>query len=711
MSNYNQLRLTYHGGEQTAITLSSNIIQANEYQGLDIAAVEVPEIVTEIGEYAFCDNSLTSITLNEGLEMIHNQAFQHGTYSTITIPSTVTYIGANAFNIANEQGGGLAGNLTITCLATVPPMLVDNEGITFGDPSKITAIYVPSGSVSSYKSDWPQYASKISDGGEPETGFTNLTMSAAYVGLESAQKIYLGPDVIWQASSPAGVGDVVYIDNSGITHTDNYSGGVIPDDAYRGRDDIVSVSIGPGIFRIGNTDRSYVFAGCDNLSAVTIGPDVEYIGGRAFEATPYLKNVTIPASVTIIDTNAFYNFNSSCTITFEGDMPSMTMQEQQDLGYGTNIMVPDEYFSNYCSFLGNYNLNVESDQGNTCGSGPGPVDSMFWEPLTIEIENPGTAATTGLMWRLSGVSRAAEVSQYGRSIVYSRNDGPLTLVQMTGTPTTSKTVDVVIATGLTQGEVFKFYGASSIVGGYGFVSGTTEAPYHYFVNYQGLTAKVYGNIKSLLTDPSAWNAMVQRQNKEAIDDIPMDDRAFMNLFRGKTGFTFNEDTESVEYHQRHLVLPDRNLSTRCFADMFNGCTRMRVAPELPATELAEMCYYHLFSGCSALAIPPELPATTLAPGCYRSMFQYCTNLAYAPVLPAPVVATSAYSYMFGYCRNLTGVTCLAEDISADNSTYNWLTSVYRSGTFTKAPSMTGWTRDVSGIPTGWTVQDYVEPNQ
>jgi len=75
---------------------------------------------------------------------------------------------------------------------------------------------------------------------------------------------------------------------------------------------------------------------------------------------------------------------------------------------------------------------------------------------------------------------------------------------------------------------------------------------------------------------------------------------------------------------------------------------------------------------------PALPATTLAIFCYRSMFQGCTSL--------------------------NSVTCLATDISASNCTSNWLSGVASTGTFTKAPSMTGWTIDsASGIPTGWTV--------
>ena len=470
---------------------------------------------------------------------------------------------------------------------------------------------------------------------------TNLEINKCYVGLDEVDKVYLGVDVVWQPAFSGG-GEVVYIDDSGVTHTDRYSNGIIPDEAYRNRSDIVSVNIGSGITRIGNSDNSYVFDDC-GLSAVTIGPDVEYIGGRAFEATFHLNNVTIPASVTQIDTNAFYNFNPSCTIVFEGDIPSMSMSEQGDLGSGTNIIVPDEYLSNYCSQLEDYDLNVVSDQGYYCSG----HDPMFWEPLTIEIENPGTGSTTGLLWRFSGAPGSLEVIFSGRSIYYTLNDGPLTLVEMTGTPTTSKTVDVVIATGLSHGDVFRFYGANVFVGSYGFVSGGTggalDGPFHYFVNYSGMQAKVYGNIKSLLTDKATWDVRVQDHDKQAIDNHPMDDRAFMNLFQGKTGFTFNEDATY------HLVLPDCNLSTYCFKGLFNGCTRMTTAPKLPATALTNSCYREMFYGCTSLTSAPALPAETLAANCYRSMFNGCTSLTAATTLPALSVPDFAYLSMFANC--------------------------------------------------------------
>ena len=197
MSNYNQLILGYQDESWDSITITGDNIRSYEYQGQGIVYVEVPECVVEINHYAFCDNFLSSITLNEGLQIIGDQAFQHGTYSSVTIPSTVTYIGENSFNIYDEQQEG-AGDLYITCLATTPPQLEDYEEITFGDPSKLHII-VPDGSVNDYKASWSQYASIIQGGAVPPTPV--WTFEKAYVGDAEVEKCYLGNILVYSAGT------------------------------------------------------------------------------------------------------------------------------------------------------------------------------------------------------------------------------------------------------------------------------------------------------------------------------------------------------------------------------------------------------------------------------------------------------------------------------------------------------------------------------
>jgi hypothetical protein len=80
----------------------------------------------------------------------------------------------------------------------------------------------------------------------------------------------------------------------------------------------------------------------------------------------------------------------------------------------------------------------------------------------------------------------------------------------------------------------------------------------------------------------------------------------------------------------------------CYCNLFDGCTELTQAPELPATILGNNCYKYMFSGCTSLIKAPELPATTLTNSCYASMFQGCKALTTSPKLNATVLAPSCY---------------------------------------------------------------------
>ena len=141
-----------------------------------------------------------------------------------------------------------------------------------------------------------------------------------------------------------------------------------------------------------------------------------------------------------------------------------------------------------------------------------------------------------------------------------------------------------------------------------------------------------------------------------------------------------------------------------YASMFNGCTSLTKVPELPAMILGTDCYMSMFRDCTGLTEVPAnlLPATSLAPGCYEAMFSGCTNLTATPTLPAQRLVSNCYYLMFRGCTSLNYVKCLATNISASGSTYNWLKDVAPTGTFVKAIGMNDWAiNSPDGIPEGW----------
>ena len=151
-------------------------------------------------------------------------------------------------------------------------------------------------------------------------------------------------------------------------------------------------------------------------------------------------------------------------------------------------------------------------------------------------------------------------------------------------------------------------------------------------------------------------------------------------------------------------LPATALADGCYCYMFQDCTSLTTVPELlPATTLVEYCYSYMFNNCSSLTTAPELPATTLIDGCYSHMFNNCAKLTTAPELPATTLAEWCYVGMFSYCNKLNYIKMLATDISARDCLYDWVENVSPTGTFVKNPNLTSLPTGTDGIPEGWTV--------
>lgn len=148
-------------------------------------------------------------------------------------------------------------------------------------------------------------------------------------------------------------------------------------------------------------------------------------------------------------------------------------------------------------------------------------------------------------------------------------------------------------------------------------------------------------------------------------------------------------------------------SESCYQSMFNGCSNLLSAPELPATTLGYSSYRSMFGNCTSLIKAPSiLPAITIGNWAYGGMFNNCTSLVNAPELPAETLATSCYNGMFHNCTNLKSLKCHAK-VTATDATYNWLNGVKTAGTF-YGHSEYGWPSGMHGIPTTWTFEELTD---
>ena len=77
----------------TAVTT----IGDNAFSNKSLQSVTIPNSVTSIGDLAFYKNSLTSVTIPNSVTSIGDWAFSDNSLTSVTIPNSVTSIGELAF--------------------------------------------------------------------------------------------------------------------------------------------------------------------------------------------------------------------------------------------------------------------------------------------------------------------------------------------------------------------------------------------------------------------------------------------------------------------------------------------------------------------------------------------------------------------------------------------------------------------------------------
>ena len=172
-----------------------------------------------------------------------------------------------------------------------------------------------------------------------------------------------------------------------------------------------------------------------------------------------------------------------------------------------------------------------------------------------------------------------------------------------------------------------------------------------------------------------------------------------------------------------------------YQGMFNGCTGLVIAPNLPATTLANACYSQMFMGCSSLTTGPQtLPGTNAASECYsamfkdcvamttppqkisatefggyscRNMFSGCSAMTYSPEIGvgnSSLDGSSIFLTMFQNCSNLSKITFLPKISGFTYGPFNnWVDGVAATGKFYLNEDYTGtYAYGNNAIPANWT---------
>lgn len=253
------------------------------YPGGRKEAFTIPEGVVHIGDYAFGTSKITSLVISNTVKTIGESAFYYCVYmqGNLVIPDNVTEIDSSAFE----------GCSKITSL-TIGKGLTKLKVATFAHCHGLTSVVVPD-NITYMDSANFQGCSKL----ESVTLSKNLTSIGQFCFFECPIKAIALPDPLT----------------------------TIPYWAFYNCVNLESISIGKNVHEISDA----AFSGCVSLESITIDPENPHLfaidgviyyqdafeGTYIYRASPGVKNVTIPNTITSIKENSFIGCKSLASVS------------------------------------------------------------------------------------------------------------------------------------------------------------------------------------------------------------------------------------------------------------------------------------------------------------------------------------------------------------------------------------------------------------
>ena len=283
----------FHGCENlTSITLDNvSTLGDGAFSGCtSLTSIHIPKYLTSLGENTFVGCSgITSITVDEGnnkydsrdgcnaiIDKKYNELLV-GCQNTI-IPYGIETIGSNAFN----------GCSTLTAI-TIPSTVTKIHEGAFSGCKGLKSIVIPAG------------ITKINS-----TTFNNCNELASIV-VEDGNTVYDSRNncnaIIETATNKLIIGCSTTVIPSDVTE--------ISYNAFRGNAGLTSIIIPDAVTKI----RRYAFAECTSLSSVILSKNLNSIEENAFWNCSSLKEIIIPNGVTKLDNYIFESCSSLSSVS------------------------------------------------------------------------------------------------------------------------------------------------------------------------------------------------------------------------------------------------------------------------------------------------------------------------------------------------------------------------------------------------------------
>lgn len=246
------------------------------------AEYSIPEIITEIGNYAFYNcGRLGKVDIPNTVVSIGDGAFSGcKSLTSILLPSSIAAIGKGVFDRCD--------NLKKIYVAPDNNNFTDINGVLF-NKDKTALKFYPKGAGTEYTI--PNTVTSIDEGAFSDfSDLISVTLPSSLCTIGD-----------YAFSNCHSLTSITIPD--GVTEIGNY--------AFKGCSSLTSIVLPPSVTNIGD----YAFSGCESLVSVVVPEGTTEIGKYAFSECGSLTSVTIPSTTLAIHDGAFYGCSSLATIT------------------------------------------------------------------------------------------------------------------------------------------------------------------------------------------------------------------------------------------------------------------------------------------------------------------------------------------------------------------------------------------------------------
>lgn len=302
---------------------------------------------------------------------IGNAAFRDSSVTSVTIPASVTEIGANAFagctNLTSVNYEGDWSNLTIQsgnpAVEDAAKDAANEQLFDFEFILNNTAVV-----VISYKGTAADVTIPSRYKGKPVTVIDPVAFynNSAVTSVTIPDSVTAIPDYAFGFCSQ--------LTNISIPNSVTFIGF----SAFNSCTSLKSITLPVSVTSIG----SYAFDGCSKLSSISIPDSISSIPAMAFHSCTDLATVSIPNSVTSIGYQAFYNCSKLRTVDYGG-----SKTQWNNLWNNLNKVEGNDPLLNATLVCAKLEATFDPDNGESISTQTIDRGEMFTEPAAPSKEN------------------------------------------------------------------------------------------------------------------------------------------------------------------------------------------------------------------------------------------------------------------------------------------------------------------------------------